>query len=151
MTKYTVKRSVSPDGKIDSVSVETTFEAEANDTQAVLDAIAESNKYAEYVATLAPAPKTTNVGHMTSEVGQSSGGIQVITGNIQAIFAGEPSKLSGKMGPSAIIIDGTKVKTFDGNIVEHAKNMKDTGVRAKVTYVRNEKWKSNDAKSIEAA
>lgn len=147
--KHTVKRSVSPDGKIDSVSVETTFEAEANDTQAVLDQIAESNKYVEFVRT--QSPTTTTYTQTDTAAGTAAPtGTQTLVGNIQAVFDGEPSKTSGKKGPGAIIIDGTKVKTFDGKILEHAKNMKENGVTARVTFIRNEKWKSNDAKSIEA-
>jgi murein L,D-transpeptidase YcbB/YkuD len=148
---YTVKRSVSPDGKIDAVSVETTFSAEANDTQAVLDAIAESNKYANYVQTLTPAPRTYAATQTSgTEETSSPTGLQTLTGAIQAVFPGEKSPTSQKMGPGAIIIDGIKVKTFDKDIIQHAKNMKDTGVTAKAVFIRNEKWKSNDLKALEA-
>ena len=148
--EYTVKRSVSPDGKIDSVSVETRFAADAPDTQAVLDAIAESNKYATFVATLAPAPKTYTQTDTVTPSASGPTGTQTLTGTVQAVYAGEKSATSGKTGPGAIIIDGVKVKTFDKKLIEAANNLKNNGLTAKATFVRDEKWKSNDLKTIEA-
>lgn len=150
MVQYTVKRSMSPDGKIDSVSVEVGFETEGPDDQAVLDVIASTDAYAKYVSGMDPQPRaaapTSGGGQTTSEGGQS-----VVTGSIRAIFDGEPSKTSGKLGPAAIIIGDTKVKTFDKNLVEKAREAKNNGQEVEVTYIRNEKWKSNDAKSLKVA
>jgi hypothetical protein len=149
---YTVKRSVSPDGKIDAVSVETTFQAEANDTQAVLDAIAESNKYANYVQTLTPAPRTY-VATQTSGAEEiaSPTGLQTLVGVPQAVFAGNKSETSGKMGPGAIIVDGVKAKTFDKSFLKLATDAKDNGRPVKITYLYDAKWRTNDAKTVEIA
>src|SRR5512143_1509350 len=105
MANFTVKRSMSPDGKIDSVSVELAFEAEITDSQTILDAIASTDAYADYVHDKTPAPRTNNTGQVTNDAG-----LVTLTGHVQAVFDGDVSKTSGKRGPGAIIIEGTKVK-----------------------------------------
>lgn len=147
MANFTVKRSMSPDGKIDSVSVELSFEAEITDNQTILDAIASTDAYADYVHDKTPAPRTTNnVGHMTNDGGQVT-----LVGNVQAVFDGDISKTSGKRGPGAIIIDGTKVKSFDAKVITLAKGAKDAGQAVEVVYKVNDKWKSNDVVTIKVA
>lgn len=140
-----IKRSMSPDGKIDSVTVELEIEAEVTDTQAVLDAIAITDTYAAAVAEKAPLPRSTNDGgHVTN-----NGGQLVVEGVPKAVFDGEPSKVSGKMGPGAVLIDGIKVKSFDKDFIAKARNAKNNGQTIRVGYVSNDKWKSNDAKTLE--
>ena len=141
--KHTVKRSMSPDGKIDAVSVEIEFLAEGHDTQAVLDTIQATQVYYDSVR----PNGSENSGEQTQS---SNGGQQQVEGEILAVYDGEPSKTSGRRGPGAIVIEGIKVKTFDLDILKDAKRFKAAGVPAKITYARNEKWKSNDASKIEA-
>jgi hypothetical protein len=149
MPSISIKRSMSPDGKIDSVSVEFTIEAELTDQQSVLDAIAITDAYASYVNAKTPAPRnggTTSVG-----VVASSGALETVSGTIQAVYEGEVSKMSGKRGPGAIIINGMKVKSFDANIIKHAQECKAGGTNVNITYQVNDKWKSNDVKTLTAA
>ena len=139
-----IKRSMSPDGKIDSVTVELEIDAEITDTQAVLDAIAITDAYASAVAQKQPQRTTSNGGQATS-----SGGLEYVKGHVQAVYEGEPSRTSGKMGPGAVIIDGVKVKSFDRDMIARAQQAKANGKEINVGFVRNDKWKSNDAKSME--
>jgi hypothetical protein len=89
---------------------------------------------------------------VTTDSGQApaTAATQVAVGMIQAVFDGEPTK-TGKKGPGAILMDGSKFKTFDGKHLESARNLKANGIEAKITFKRDEKWRSNDVKAIEAA
>lgn len=140
MASIRIKRSMSPDGKIDSVTVELDIEAELTDTQAVLDAIGITDAYAKYVNSKAPAPRAASASG-------APGTTMTLIGVPQAVYPGEPSR-TGKMGPGAIIINGEKVKSFDASYIEAARNAKLSGQSITVTYARNEKWNSNDVKSL---
>lgn len=141
MAKFVIKRSMSPDGKIDSVSVEMELEAELTDTQTILDAISITDAYASHVNAKTPAPRTNGAETATAVPGS-------VSGHVQAVFDGEPSKASGKIGPGAIIIDGVKVKTFDKKLLAEAKDAKGHGATVTADFIYDAKWKSNDLKKL---
>jgi len=147
MPSFLIKRSMSPDGKIDATSVEVTIEAELTDTQTVIDAIALTDNFANYVREQTPAPRvfaTSNVGQVTSNGGQTEG---TVSGVPAAVYDGEPGK-SGKRGPGAVIISGEKFKSFDTKHIQAAKDAKANGKPLTVVFKRNEQWKSNDIVSV---
>ena len=149
-----IKRSMSPDGKIDSVSVELTIEAEVTDTQAVMDAIDLTDTYSAHVLGKIPAPKTNNVTAFRQPekaAPAADGEIQTLVGVPAAVYKGEKSKTTGKNGPGSIIVNGIKVKSFDGKVIEAAATAKVNGQAVEIEYVRNEQWKSNDVKTLKLA
>jgi hypothetical protein len=147
--KYLVKRSLSPDGRINSVSVEAEFDSENADSSSLVDTILHLDRAAmEAINQLKPESATPTTLESQLEASIEDGSEQTLNGTVQAVFDGEQSR-SGKMGPGAIIIDGVKVKTFDKKKIEAAKMLK--GKRVEAVYVRNEKWRSNDLKVLEGA
>jgi len=130
------------------VSVEVSIDAELTDTQTVIDAIALTDNFANYVRQQTPAPRvfaTSNVGQATSDGGQTEG---VATGVPAAVYDGDIKPGGTKPGPAAIIIAGEKFKTFDKKFAALAKERKQAGQPLTVNFKRNEKWKSNDIVSV---
>lgn len=145
MPSFLIKRSMSPDGKIDAVSVEVHVEAEMTDTQTVIDAIALTDNFANYVRQQTPAPRVFAKAETPSGAPLAEG---TVTGVPAAVYDGDIKPGATKAGPGAIIISGEKFKSFDKKFISLAKERKQSGQPLTVNFKRNEQWKSNDIVSV---
>lgn len=149
MPKYLVKRSMSPDGKIDSVSVELEGEGDISE---IMDVISNTDALAAHVRKNVQ-PGAAILAFKNTAEPSDNGGPLTVTGNIRAVYPGEVKPGNTKPGPGAILIgdDAFKVKTFDKKLIELANQFKAGGRTVTATYTRNEKWASNDLTALREA